>query len=235
MVSVNNVVIVISWGIDFVVVLTVILFRFIYCYIDLEWKVIYVGSAEDSSHDQTLEEVLVGPVPVGVNKFVLQSEPADFSSIPENDILGVTVVLVTCSYKDQEFVRVGYYVNNEYTEEYDPEVGPPSPIDFTKVTRQILSDKPRVTRFPIRWGSNDAVLPPNDDVAAVDDANNIITDEPDDVDISMDQEDFDEEDDDGDSEDADIDLCEEDEVSCDEEGSQSSHCAVQQPAMIVAE
>lgn len=33
---------------------------------------IYVGSAEDQSQDQVLEEVLVGPVPVGVNKFLLQ-------------------------------------------------------------------------------------------------------------------------------------------------------------------
>ena len=40
---------------------------------DLEWKVIYVGSAEDASADQILEEVMVGPVPVGINKFVLQA------------------------------------------------------------------------------------------------------------------------------------------------------------------
>lgn len=39
---------------------------------DLEWKVLYVSSAEDAEQDQVLEEVMVGPVPVGVNKFVLQ-------------------------------------------------------------------------------------------------------------------------------------------------------------------
>lgn len=39
---------------------------------DLEWKITYVGSAEDESRDQILEEVLVGPVPVGTNKFVFQ-------------------------------------------------------------------------------------------------------------------------------------------------------------------
>ena len=32
-----------------------------------------------------------------------------------NDIVGVTAILLTCSYKDsQEFLRVGYYVNVEY-------------------------------------------------------------------------------------------------------------------------
>ena len=122
---------------------------------DLEWKVVYVASAEDSNLDQTLEEVLVGPVPVGVNKFVLQADAPDYKSIAENDILGVTVILITCSYKEQEFARVGYYVNNEYSDEYDPEVGPPKPLDMSKVNRQILADKPRVTRFPIDWGMGD--------------------------------------------------------------------------------
>uniref|UniRef100_A0A7S2EDZ3 Anti-silencing function protein 1 n=1 Tax=Trieres chinensis TaxID=1514140 RepID=A0A7S2EDZ3_TRICV len=122
---------------------------------DIEWKVIYVGSAESSSHDQVLDEILVGPVPVGINKFVLEADPPDVSSIPQSDILGVTVALVTCSYKDQEFTRVGYYVNNEYSEEFDPEVGPPEPLDLSKVVRTILADKPRVTRFPIAWNKQD--------------------------------------------------------------------------------
>ena len=118
---------------------------------DIEWKVIYVGSPETATHDQVLDEILVGPVPVGVNKFVLQADAPDPSTIPNDNILGVTVVLVTCSYKEQEFARIGYYVNNEYAEPYDPEVGPPSPLDLNKVVRTILADKPRVTRFPINW------------------------------------------------------------------------------------
>uniref|UniRef100_A0A7R9YYF3 Anti-silencing function protein 1 n=1 Tax=Pseudictyota dubia TaxID=2749911 RepID=A0A7R9YYF3_9STRA len=122
---------------------------------DIEWKVIYVGSAESSSHDQVLDEILVGPVPVGVNKFVLEADPPSLSSVPNGDILGVTVVLVTCSYKEQEFTRVGYYVNNEYTDDFDPEFGPPQPLDLSKVVRTILADKPRVTRFPIVWNKQD--------------------------------------------------------------------------------
>lgn len=124
---------------------------------DLEWKVLYVGSAEDTSHDQVLDEILVGPIPVGINKFVLQADAPDISQIPEGDILGVTVVLVTCSYREKEFVRVGYYVNNEYTEPYDEEAGPPKPLDMNKVRRCVLSEKPRVTRFPIQWGDKEVV------------------------------------------------------------------------------
>ena len=33
--------------------------------VNLEWKVIYVGSADDVEYDQVLEEVCVGPVPIG--------------------------------------------------------------------------------------------------------------------------------------------------------------------------
>ena len=118
---------------------------------DLEWKMLYVGKAADSTQDLVLDEILVGPVPVGVNKFVLQADAPDPNQLDE--LLGVTVVLVTCSYREREFVRVGYYVNNAL-EGYDPESGQalPSPLDVTKVTRQILADKPRVTKFPIPWG-----------------------------------------------------------------------------------
>ncbi|CAM9342880.1 unnamed protein product [Laminaria digitata] len=83
---------------------------------DLEWKVIYVGSAEDTRYDQVLEEVDVGPIPVGVNKFVLTAESPDPATIPSTDLVGVTVTLITCCYKEKEFIRVGYYVNNEHND-----------------------------------------------------------------------------------------------------------------------
>ena len=83
---------------------------------------------------------------------ILHITQQDVTVIPEKDILGVTVILVTVSYREKEFIRVGYYVNNEYTEEYDPEVGPPKPLDMDKVVRTILAEKPRVTKFPIPWG-----------------------------------------------------------------------------------
>lgn len=40
--------------------------------VDLEWKVVYVGSAYNSSLDQTLDSILVGPVPVGRHQFVFE-------------------------------------------------------------------------------------------------------------------------------------------------------------------
>ncbi|KAI8609441.1 histone chaperone, partial [Chytriomyces sp. MP71] len=61
---------------------------------DLEFKLIYVGSAETEKYDQTLEAVMVGPVPVGVNKFVFQANPPRKELLPPNDVLGVTVLLL---------------------------------------------------------------------------------------------------------------------------------------------
>ena len=83
---------------------------------ELEWKLIYVGSADDPQHDQELDSVLVGPVQVGKNKFVFTAPPPDVAAIPRKDLMEVTVILLTALYRDKEFIRIGYYVNNEYPE-----------------------------------------------------------------------------------------------------------------------
>lgn len=140
-------------------------------YTDLEWKVIYVGSSESSEYDQTLEEVLVGPVTAGCHKFVLQADAPDPMTLPE--LLGVTVVLIACSYQNHEFVRIGYYVNNEHEEQiqqqqqllpFQDENGNDNNDDMaiqmsstmdrydsSRIIRTTLADKPRVTRFSIPW------------------------------------------------------------------------------------
>jgi len=175
---------------------------------ELEWKLIYVGSADDSECDQELDSVFVGPVSVGRNKFTFEAPAPDTKKIPREDLLGVTVVLLTCSYKAQEFIRIGYYVANEYEGELPvlPQSDPPeqpakenpppeadkeaekegsevkegaqvcaqgpagnnedgiteatdepqpkldlSKIEVAKMRRNILSDKPRITKFQITW------------------------------------------------------------------------------------
>ncbi|KAL3869209.1 hypothetical protein ACJMK2_041919 [Sinanodonta woodiana] len=117
---------------------------------DLEWKIIYVGSAESMEYDQVLETILVGPVPGGRHMFVFQAGPPDTAKIPIADAVGVTVVLLTCSYRNKEFIRVGYYVNNEYTDPEQKENPPESP-QYDKLQRNILATNPRVTRFKIDW------------------------------------------------------------------------------------
>lgn len=117
---------------------------------DLEWKLTYVGSATSDQYDQELDTLLVGPIPVGVNKFIFEADAPDTKRIPDAEVIGVTVVLLTCAYDGREFIRVGYYVNNEYeTEELNAD--PPAKPIIEKIRRNILAEKPRVTRFAIKW------------------------------------------------------------------------------------
>jgi hypothetical protein len=72
--------------------------------------------------------------------------------IPASDLLGLTVVLLTASYREQEFVRVGYYVHTEYDSEDLKALDlQPDPPIVERLVRNVAVDKPRVTRFNIKW------------------------------------------------------------------------------------
>ena len=88
-------------------------------------------------------------MPVGVNAFEFEGSAPNPSKIPPEDVLGVAALILTGSYKEQEFVRVGYYQNTEYDNEEMKE-SPPDPIRFDRLVRDI-NQKPRVTRFQIKW------------------------------------------------------------------------------------
>jgi histone chaperone ASF1 len=109
-----------------------------------------ISFLESEDFDQILDTIYVGPVPEGRHIFVFQADPPDVTRIPEQDALGVTVVLLTCSYRGQEFVRVGYFINNDYSDAELRENPPAKPI-FDRMSRNILASKPRVTRFKINW------------------------------------------------------------------------------------
>lgn len=81
---------------------------------DLEWKLTYVGSVDSESYDQVLDSILVGPVPKGVSRFIFETPCADWTKLPKKDILGVTVLFLSCLFEEKEFIRIGYYINNEY-------------------------------------------------------------------------------------------------------------------------
>ena len=190
---------------------------------DLEWRIVYVGSAGDEEQDQVLEEVMVGPVPLGTSKFVLEAPAPDWARIPRVDRLGVTVLNVCCAYKGQPFVNVGYYVNNEYYANEGPEDGGtpsfedlPEIIDEEHVYRNVMSEEPRVTRYNIKWHLKPGEEPPPTPTRMLrpgDDEDDLIEDDDDDDDEEEDEdaldddEDLDEEDQEDDRE---VDLRDED-------------------------
>lgn len=168
---------------------------------DLEWKLTYVGSSRSLDHDQELDSILVGPVPVGVNKFVFSADPPSAELIPASELVSVTVILLSCSYDGREFVRVGYYVNNEYDEEELRE-NPPAKVQVDHIVRNILAEKPRVTRFNIVWDNeNEGDLYPPEQ-PGVDDEEEEDDEEEDDDEDDEDDEDDDQEDGEGEAEEA---------------------------------
>ena len=125
-------------------------------YVDIEWKVIYVGSAEDETRDQELDAVLLPADTTGRFMFVLQVDAPKASIIPSTDIIGVTIILLTCSYKQNEFVRVGYYVSNEYPTAEMNENLPANPV-VDQIKRTVASHDPRVTKFPHKFDFENVV------------------------------------------------------------------------------
>ena len=166
---------------------------------DLEWKLTYVGSSKSANHDQVLDSILVGPIPVGISKFVMECPPPNHEIIPQQEVVSVTVMLLSGLYNDKEFVRVGYYVNNEYSkDEYKEE--PPKKVVIEDVVRNILVEKPRVTKFNIPW---DNELGKDDDKEQFEMQNKEIEEdeeEEEEIDDSDEGEDGDEEEDDDDEE-----------------------------------
>ncbi|EOD12374.1 hypothetical protein EMIHUDRAFT_67088 [Emiliania huxleyi CCMP1516] len=133
---------------------------------DIEWKLIYVGSAESDEHDQELDSILVGPMQARPRSLVPQADPPDPLKIPSHDLLGVTDnFFFVCRAPGVLFRRAGYYVNNEYDA---PELNesPPEPPLHDRLVRTILAEKPRVTRYQIDWQMPPSLPPslPNENV-----------------------------------------------------------------------
>jgi histone chaperone ASF1 len=91
-------------------------------------------------------------------KFELETAAPDHTKIPPKDLIGVTAILLTCSYNNQEFFRVGYYVNVTFDNE-EMNLNPPENIDINNVVKNILHDKPRITKFNIDWDCAVTAIP----------------------------------------------------------------------------
>jgi histone chaperone ASF1 len=110
----------------------------------IRWDVIYVGSATSHDFDQTLASVFVGPIEIGMNRFVLTADPPVISKIPPEDF-PLTVIMLKAYFKDQEFIRIGYYVSN--TAPDDSETPDPAMVE-----RQIVTEDTTVHQSQINWG-----------------------------------------------------------------------------------
>jgi histone chaperone ASF1 len=130
--------------------------------------VTYIGSAESDQYDQILDDILVGPVSAGIKKFVFQAPPPDVAKLPDGELLGVTAVLLTCSYRGQEFIRVGYYVNNELPGA-DESPHQPQPQQQPQQQYAASSSSSAAVGATLAAESGAAIVDDDDDGAGVDD------------------------------------------------------------------
>ncbi|KAJ1605325.1 putative ASF1 anti-silencing function 1 like protein [Cryptosporidium canis] len=119
---------------------------------DLEWKIVYISCAESKEMDQELDCIALGPITRGALKFIFKAPAPDFAKIPPEDIHGMAVILILGSYRNEEFIRIGYYVHNVYMDPLLEDNPPDIPI-LDKLQRIVLSESPRLTRFNISWDS----------------------------------------------------------------------------------
>jgi histone chaperone ASF1 len=110
---------------------------------DLEFRLVYVGNADSSKYDQVLDHVQVGPLEVGLSRFVLKTRGPDISLIPnKKDVVGVTVVILNAAYRGNDFFKVGYYVNNEAEGEASV---------ASAIKRDVLMSRAKAVKMTIDW------------------------------------------------------------------------------------
>lgn len=116
---------------------------------------------------------MLGPVKVGISKFVfqvskfniypllllfysnIQANPPDYSKIPKNDLLGVSVIILKCFYKNKQFVNIGYYVNNEITGEENINKKIKFNDNNIDLIERTIIDTPRLTYYVIDWDNEE--------------------------------------------------------------------------------
>lgn len=112
----------------------------------IKWEVVYIGNAKAHEYDQILTTAHVGPIEVGMNRFILIAEPPKLDSIPFEE-LALTVVMLKAYYTEQEFIRISYYVQNDIP----PDVTSIDQLDISTIERTIDTENITVRNNRISW------------------------------------------------------------------------------------
>ena len=102
------------------------------------------------SDEQTLTELVIGPLQLGTCEFVAHVPPPRWQDIPTYDILAAALLLVSLRYSNKEFLRVGYWVLVAYVHDEDNMV-PPQTICIDRIGRT-LCQNPTVHTYNANWG-----------------------------------------------------------------------------------
>lgn len=59
--------------------------------------------------------------------------------------------MISISFREQEFIRIGYYIHNMYMGEEEDHSALPLENVVSNSERIIIHEKPRITKFEIKW------------------------------------------------------------------------------------
>ncbi|KAI5502634.1 chromatin assembly or disassembly [Trichomonas vaginalis G3] len=113
----------------------------------IKLEVIYVGSTQQGSeYEQILASKKIGPIEVGLSRFVIKAKPPQVSKIPfeEAALAGLTVRAL---YKDQEFNKILYFVSNEIPATATSFDG----LDLSTIDREVDDENKTVHPKQINW------------------------------------------------------------------------------------
>ena len=113
----------------------------------LHIKFIYVQSPINEKKDEELETYQIFGQKIGKFKITFYVTPPCFKGNKVSDLFGITVLLIQFIYKEFEFTRVGYYINNELKGPIEKDSNSEFFFKVKNTERNILIKEPRVTRF----------------------------------------------------------------------------------------
>lgn len=118
---------------------------------EVSWQLFYIID-NDESKDILLKEVSTTPKNQGLTKFTITADALPISSIKQEDLIGVHALILKVLYRQQEFLRIGYFV---YTfiqsDDTQPQPSLNSVFPASALQRKIIIKSPTVTRFQIKW------------------------------------------------------------------------------------
>lgn len=113
----------------------------------LHIKFVYVQSPINEKKDEELETYHIFGHQLGKFKITFQVTPPSIIGNTMSDLFGITVLLIQFIYKGFEFIRVGYYINNELKGSIEKDSNSGFFFKVKNTERNILIKEPRVTRF----------------------------------------------------------------------------------------
>jgi histone chaperone ASF1 len=114
---------------------------------DVKINAIYITSSFETHNDQELDYFTLPGNKLGKFKVTLKIRAPKYDNFKLEELTEVTVILLTVLYENKELIRIGYFLNNEIL--YEKDSNQKNTLKVNYILRKILSDKPRITYFPL--------------------------------------------------------------------------------------